>query len=69
MVKTKVARITWRHEVYIEYDGTIDDLKSKWWTIELGALDNEAQNGTINTHGYIETVSAEDADTLEEIVL
>ena len=69
MDKTKVARITWRHEVYIEYDGTIDDLKGKWWTIDLGDLDSEAQNGNINSHGYIETMSAEDADTLEEIVL
>jgi len=69
MAKIKVARITWRHEVYIEYDGTIDDLKSKWWTIELGALDSEVQNGNINSHAYIETISTEDAETLDEIIL
>ena len=69
MSKMKAARITWRHEVYIEYDGTIDDLKSKWWAIGLGCLDIEAVNGHIDSHEYIEIVSAEDADTLEEIVL
>ena len=57
----KGYRFTWRHEVYIDAESP-EKAKEIFETFDIGKLDECIERGDIQSHGFVESVSAEDEE-------
>ena len=62
------ARITYRYEISIE-GKDLNDIRNKWLDIDLTPKCFDVAPEGVEDGGFIEVVSAEDADTYEDLKL
>lgn len=60
------ARITYRYEIFIE-GKDLNDIRRKWYDIDLRPKFVDVAPEGVEDGGFIEVVSAEDADTYEDL--
>ena len=60
------ARITYRYEIYIE-GKDLNDIRRKWYDIDLTPKFVDVAPEGVEDGGFIELVSAEDADTWQDL--